>query len=393
MRLLHRPGSMKNLGIASLRDQGFDTFQSGAKPDEAGGVDDIWTRMQNEVSAFDDEDPLDIYWALNLEGDSHVFPNGYTWKGMQLETYDRNGFYDSPSHQFYSDVRTIVTDLRDSSRAGTRLKGIRWNHEYRPVVWKLGTDWATYAMEHNPEDFQTVAVHRATEWEYYRRACAPYTNVIDDHKLGSKDAYDGPDWAPWNGSNYVAVKRLYKDLVHFQANCQAKMIGHIATILGTIDSSLRLIVFPPAQGPSDWGLKENTLDLTRNSLAARTNIKWEFTDQDGLGDGHIVNYKAWARQAMDAHDHVEYFFTLKQLISADDFQQRLDRVEKHVANCFFKDEDGNALPGTSDLDRPWNESFGFWSRWLSSNAGNPNISVAQQTEYAQELRDALNEHG
>ena len=27
--------------------------------------------------------------------------------------------------------------------------------------------------------------------------------------------------------NYVAVKRLYKDLVHFQANCQAKMIGHI----------------------------------------------------------------------------------------------------------------------------------------------------------------------
>ena len=65
-----------------------------------------------------------------------------------------------------------------------------------------------------------------------------------------------------------------------------------------------------------------------------------------------------------------------------------------VANRFLKNEDGSALSGTSDLDRPWNESFGFWSQWLSSNAGsNDIISVDQQTEYAQELKDALNEHG
>ncbi len=160
---------MKGLSIQSLQTYGFDTYQYGATPDRANNVDGLWTAMQSNVSGhFQDWNSLDIYWALNLEGDSHVFPNGYTWNGMQLETYDRNGFYDTPSHQFYSNIRQIVTELRDFSRAGTRLKGIRWNHEYGPVVWKIGSDWATYAMEHAPADFQTVVAHRATEWEYFR---------------------------------------------------------------------------------------------------------------------------------------------------------------------------------------------------------------------------------
>ena len=120
-------------------------------------------------------------------------------------------------------------------------------------------------------------------------------------RLRSKDAYDGRTKAPWNGSNYVEVKRLYRHLVHFQADCQAKMIGHVSDILTNIDSNLRLIVFPPSQGPSVWGMKEYTLDMSRNNLDEKQNIVWEMADwENQSGTGHITNLKDWAKQATDA---------------------------------------------------------------------------------------------
>ena len=266
-------------------------------------------------------------------------PNTYDRDALQLETYQRESWYNNPNHAFYSDITDIVNYIRNSSRAGSRLKGIRWNHEYRPVVWKLGSEWIDYAQEHAGADYNVCMNHRATEWRNFRKAIAPNTDEPEDRQLGANAAYNNPT-APWTGAEYAECRRLYRKLVDFQCDVQAKMIGHVSDLLTNISSSLKLIVYPPAQGPTVHGKTEYTLDMSLNGLTDKPNIIWEMGDWD-FRENPYVALRAWARQASNAG--APYFFTLQQSIKRSGFQARRDRIDQLVANRFLKDEDGNDL--------------------------------------------------
>ncbi len=392
MRLLHRPASLKGLNIQSLKNQGFDAYQHGFKPEDQNNLAAIWSRVTGAVSSFQDGNQMDIWLALTLEGDDRVFPppNTHDWKALQLETYQRESWYNNPNHAFYSDIRDIVNYIRNSSRAGSRLKGIRWNHEYGPVVWKLGSEWTDYAQEHAASDYNVCMNHRATEWWNFRKAIAPNTDEPEDRQLKANAAYNNPT-APWNGCEYAECRRLYRKLVDFQCDVQARMVGHVSDLLTNISSSLKLIVYPPAQGPTVHGKTEYTLDMSLNGLTDKPNIIWEMGDWDFREEPYVA-LRAWARQASNAG--APYFFTLQQSIERSGFQARRDRIEQLVANRFLKDEDGNDLENTEGITRPWDDSFGFWSNWTTSlgNDGN-NIDATQQAGYVSDLRSALNEHG
>ena len=102
------------------------------------------------------------------------------------------------------------------------------------------------------------------------------------------------------------------------------MIGHVSDLLTNISSSLKLIVYPPAQGPTVHGKTEYTLDMSLNGLTDKPNVIWEMGDWDFREEPYVA-LRAWARQASNAG--APYFFTLQQSIKRSGFQARRDRIE------------------------------------------------------------------
>ena len=176
MRLVHRPGCLKGQNFSRMGNAGYDTIQYGFRPTDDSGVEGVkalWGRLRDSISVFDDSDDVDIYLALLLENDGRLFPNhDYDPEAVQLEAFNVDSWYDDSNDQFYRDLESVIRGIGDNERAGSRLKGIRWNHEFRPTAWKLGSGWTTYATGHAPADFQRVMQHQVQDWHDWRYAIA-----------------------------------------------------------------------------------------------------------------------------------------------------------------------------------------------------------------------------
>lgn len=310
---------------------------------------------------------MDFVLSMNLIGEPRCGSNsGRNTRG----SIDRDPWYDSPSNAFYNGWNALIEDTED--RYGSRFKGLRWNHEYRPRIFKEGSKWQEYAEDHAASDYQDVQDNRQSEWRYWM------DNIAKTH---ARDAYKNEGRAqenPYRSSNYDTVKRLYRHFVDFQVKAQARMVDIMASKLG----SKPLIIYPAQEAGHNHTAAEYCMDTHK---VTASNAVREIATWDTHGYTDTVRNNRAAEQG-----NRKYFFVIQQgrrtkidPTHPDHISARSGRIKGNIENCLD--------PGRGE--DPWQDSFALWTKW-PTGGGNSDptlreITDAEQRVYMGKVKDAL----
>ena len=230
MKLIYGRGLLVDLDCTDPAEYGFDTFQlkNMHSDDQLSSIQSALVPVDN----FFDPD-VDFVLSITLQGDPRCGSNSDSGATASI---DRDPWYNNASSPFYSGWNLLFNAA--ITEYGSRFKGIRWNHEYRPHLFKEGSRWVAYAEENAASDYRDVEDNYRTLWETY------LNNIARTH---ARDAYldqGRTQQTPYNTAPYAAVKRLYRHFVDFQCEAQARMVDLLASQLG---GSKKLIIYPAQQ--------------------------------------------------------------------------------------------------------------------------------------------------
>ncbi len=364
MKLIYGRGLLVDLDCTDPADYGFDTFQLKNMYSNSQ-LGDIVNALSPVDQHFDPE--VDFVLSITLKGDYRCGSNSASGSRGSI---DRDPWYDNPNHAFYNGWHALFEDAQE--RYGSRFKGIRWNHEYPPRLFKEGSKWQAYAEEHAAADYEDVQNNHLSEWHRY------LNNVA---RTNARDAYlrqGAADQDPYNTAAYASVRPLYRHFVHFQCKAQARMVKLLASEL---PSGKTLIIYPAQQTGHVHTAAEYTLntDQVTAANAVREITTWDTHDYDNA-----------RRNAMAAaQGSRKYLFVIQQgrrdLPSPpeDRIGARTQRIQGNIENCLD--------PGQGQ--DPWNNSFAFWNRWRENDPSIPEperITRQEQEAYMDEVADALN---
>ncbi len=366
MRIIYGRGLLVDIGCADAGDFGFDTMQL-----ENMYSDTPNSKIGQALQPPDDHfDPnLDFVLSLNLQGDSRCGSNSDSGARGSV---DRDPWYDNPNHAFYTGWRDLLNYAK--STYGSRFKGLRWNHEYQPRIFREGSKWAAYANDHAQSDYDAVQSTYQTEWGNYLDGVG---------KTSPLSAYNGTGPAvdhPYTTPPYDYVRRLYRHFVDFQCKAEARMVDILAGKLGT---SHPLIIYPAHREDSHVGTgAEYTI---RTNQVTASNAVREIATWDLEGYDNTLRNRLAADQG-----NRKYFFVIQQgskdiedSPAANRINARINRIQSSVENCLD--------PGGSARD-PWQNSFAFWNEWRSDDReddGDDWITVEEQNSYMDEVALAL----
>ena len=150
-----------------------------------------------------------------------------------------------------------------ADRYGSRFKGLRWNHEYKPLLFKEGSEWEKYARDQDEAAYEDVQDNHRSEWN-------KWMDGIANNK--PRDAYLNQGTArqlPWRSSAYQSVKKVYKHFFDFQCKAEARLVDILA---GKLGSSRNLIIYPAQRTGAEYSI--NT-DLVTASNAIREISTWD----------------------------------------------------------------------------------------------------------------------
>lgn len=87
-----------------------------------------------------------------------------------INIIDREEWYDNTPHAFYTDLKIRIEEVEEL--VGSRLVGIRWNHEIAPNLFKEGPRWHDHALENHETEYKAVYENSNGEelWEQWREA-------------------------------------------------------------------------------------------------------------------------------------------------------------------------------------------------------------------------------
>ena len=381
IRMFYGREIFRKLGITDMREYGFNTVQlpmahSGTPKSEldskVGVIDRHFQPDPGLVIAIN-------FWNHNPEGsgDPHVCP-GYSEGDYPVGKLDREGWYNTPNSPFYCGIKNLIQDMVDYY--GNRIKGVRWNHEIPPNMFKTGDEWVRYAEEHNEEDYDAVTGSDAetAKWNTWLRQLAGGDHDNENMpELRERDAYFGGSFLAgtiWGNSVFSHVQGLYRTFVDFQVTVQRAVIeriaGDIAKIRPENRDPLKFIVYTPQQGPTVYAKQEYTLELDSQN---NSNIWWEIGTWDGQSAG---DRNAWAQQAQNAVGS-QYFFTLQQKSTASNFAANINNVVSSIEHMLDPE-------GPTD---PESIQFGFWNDWKPGVPGQ--FSEDQQRQYMNKVKEAL----
>ena len=195
MKLFYGRQLLKDLNITNPADYGFDTFQLENMFSNAT-LSDVQNSLQTVDEYFDTE--VDFVLSMSLQGEPQCGSNSDSGATGSI---GRDPWYNSNSGPFYSGWSSLF-DLLDTFY-GDRFKGLRWNHEYRPRLFKEGSRWISYAQDNALSAYVDVQSNHLTEWRFYLNNIA---------STDARDAYlnqNVAQQAPYNSSDYDSVKTRF----------------------------------------------------------------------------------------------------------------------------------------------------------------------------------------
>ena len=365
MKLFYKRQLLTTLDITDASEYGFDTMQL-KNMFSNSQVSDVEDDLVAPDRHFDPN--MDFVLSMNLQGDPRCGPNSASGRRGSI---DRDPWYDSSSSAFYTGWGSLFDVV--NTRYGSRFKGLRWNHEYRPRLFKEGSKWVAYAEDNAASDYEDVQDNHMSRWHYW------LDNIADTN---ARDAYKNEGRArqsPYNASNYDAVKRLYKHFVDFQVKAQARMVDLLANELG---SSHTLIIYPAQEAGHNHTAAEYTINTHKvtASNAVREIATW---DTHGYTND-VRNARAEEQGSRD------YFFVIQQgnLSPVDPEDEdyittRTNRMKGAVENCLD--------PGRGE--DPWEDSFAFWNDWPRRDPNDDpekrKITHDEQRQYIGRIKAAL----
>ena len=373
LRIFHRWRLLEDLNLTNLSEYGFDSVQLGNQYNTQTATTKVSTDIRNVDNHFDDTVgivPSFQYWADG--GDPIACPN-YNASASKVGIVARDGWYNNAGSEFYDHFERFVRNVFEAH--GSRIKGVRWNHEIGAERFKEGTAWAAYAMANNPQDFQHCASGAGrTAWNRWMRALADEASP----RLKRHDAYegDGNSFAPYDTDEYEPIQRLYVNFVDFQVLVEKRMIEIMADRLRAVDSGLMFVVYTPQQGPdTTYAHSEYTLRLDN---VYKSNVVWEISAWHN-GQSR-TQWDAWASQPKGSQ---KYMFALQQTDDGD-----TNEVSGIVDALLDPNLD---LAGNPQAHDPWENSIGFWSDWRipEDEDEDEGRSETSQRAYLNELKDAL----
>ena len=320
------------------------------------------SKVNDEVDSIDGFFTGDPDFILSFTPDN----DPYMDSGSGIGYINRDPWYDNPGSPFYADLEDIFDAVK--SEHGSRFKGMRWNHEIRPVSFREGTKWENYAEDNASTDYREVRDYRQTEWGKYKE-------LAQNH---GRDAYQHvgeADEDPYDTAVYAAVRRLYTHFVDFQCKAQARMVDIMAQKIG---SSRKIIFYPVQRGPIVYGVSEYAVDFRK---VTQSNVIGEIGTWD-LDRQTNQNRRDWASD----QGTQPYFFALQHDRNDRDNPGDIDFSAHRTARL-------NSIISTyrnpSGAENPYGDYFAFWSKWNSGSKGDPLFSDAEMRSYMQQVRDAL----
>ncbi len=380
MRICHRRRQFLGLG-ALPSDYGFDTTQVG-KYYSGATLENVNTKVNNMDANLE---AMNFFLALGFQGNDganpHLYPNGYPGNptpGNLIGTVDREAWYDNPNHAFYTDFKGLFSQV--VNRWGARMKGVRWNHEIPPWLFKWGPRWVTYAEDNVHSQWQAIQSNEAENdrWQSWLIA-------LSNGTLGENAAYEGRGAnkrgsfpAPYRNTDHQGVQQVYKKFVDFQVSIQATMIGNLADRVEEAEQTvhygpIHFLVYSPAYHSPAYPEPEYSLDLKQVS---KPNIIWEIGGWERNSDAERNN---WAREAGSR----PYYLVLQQELNAACLTSRIARLPDIIENML--------APSTPNNTSPWQNSLGFWSNWDGEDHPGNGWTETRQQDFMNKIQEILTE--
>ena len=133
LRIFHGWPLMLDLNLTNLGEYGFDTVQI-AQMNASSSQSRIRGNIQDIDNHFSDTPGIMLsfqYWADG--GDPIACPN-YDADASQVGIVDRDSWYNDADAPFYDNFENVVKGAHLAN--GSRLRGVRWNHEIGPERFK-----------------------------------------------------------------------------------------------------------------------------------------------------------------------------------------------------------------------------------------------------------------
>ena len=378
IRIFHRWHLMEDLDITDPGEYGFDTLQIG-QYNTATSMDKIRAEIGRIDDQFTEGDDPGIILSFQFWGDGGdpiAIPN-YNPVASQVGIIQRDSWYNNPDAPFYNQFKSFLQAAVTGH--GSRIKGVRWNHEIGAERFKPGPVWSGYAMQHNPQDFQLVTGDSdlTGRWNTWMQALADETtpSLTNHHAYqGSGSTFTGQ----WASADYAPVQRLYHNFVDFQVDVQKTMIQHMAAKMRQVDPNLKFVIYSPQQGPdTTYAHSEYTLRLDE---VTDSNVIWEISAWHRRVDVGTQNerlaqtaaqWNAWASQPTSQQ---KYMFVLQQGDSGlvSDVSGIIDALLHPTV--------------TAGGHQPWENSLGMWSAWRTTDTGR---SIEDQRAYMAAVKEGL----